>query len=90
MPGPISQYALVKQPTQLNASGGNVYQWLPVTGLSNPSIPNPIASPAITTNYRVLVGVTGCAKLRSDTVAGIGKGIIHQIKSHKRHPDLHH
>lgn len=53
---------------QLNATGGNTYQWTPAAGLSNPNIPNPIASPAVTTDYQVTVGVTGCSKLRSDTM----------------------
>ncbi len=54
--------------TQLNASGGNTYSWTPTTGLSNPNIPNPVASPTVPTNYVVAVGVTGCPKLRTDTV----------------------
>lgn len=54
--------------TQLNASGGTSYSWTPTTGLSNPNIPNPIASPTVPTNYVVAVGVTGCPKLRTDTV----------------------
>ena len=54
--------------TQLNASGGISYQWTPVTGLSNPNIPNPIASPTVPTYYVVAVGVAGCPKLRTDTV----------------------
>lgn len=53
---------------QLSASGGNTYSWTPTTGLSNPNIPNPIASPTVPTNYVVAVGVTGCPKLRTDTV----------------------
>ncbi len=42
---------------QLNATGpSNVvsYSWTPTTGLSNPNIPNPVASPIATTTYRVL------------------------------------
>jgi gliding motility-associated-like protein len=31
------------QPLQLNARGGEFYQWFPITGLSDPSIANPIA-----------------------------------------------
>ena len=54
--------------TQLNASGGLTYTWTPVTGLSNPNIPNPIASPTVPTFYVVAVGVAGCPKLRTDTV----------------------
>ncbi len=56
------------QTTQLNASGGNSYQWTPVTGLSNPNIANPIAIPTVPTYYVVAVGVTGCPKVRTDTV----------------------
>jgi serine protease len=39
--------------TQLTASGATNYSWTPTTGLSNPSIANPIASPATTTTYTV-------------------------------------
>jgi gliding motility-associated-like protein len=38
---------------QLNASGGFNYFWQPPAGLSNQSIPNPVASPAISTTYTV-------------------------------------
>jgi len=41
--------------TSLNATGGASYSWLPVTGLSNPNIFNPIASPNQSTIYTVLV-----------------------------------
>lgn len=53
---------------QLTASGGNTYTWSPPTGLSNTNIANPTASPTVTTTYAVAVGVTGCAKTRTDTV----------------------
>ncbi len=53
--------------TSLSASGGDNYSWAPTTGLSNPLIANPIASPTITTNYVVSVGVTGCSKKRTAT-----------------------
>lgn len=66
--GPDQVVCIGQGAAQLTASGGNTYQWLPITGLSNPNIPNPIASPAITTNYRVLVGITGCSKTKSDTM----------------------
>lgn len=38
---------------QLNATGASTYQWQPTTGLSDSNIPNPIASPTITTTYYV-------------------------------------
>lgn len=38
------------------------YSWSPTTGLSNPNIANPVASPAVATTYTVTVtgGQTGC------------------------------
>ncbi|MES2891670.1 MAG: PKD domain-containing protein [Bacteroidota bacterium] len=53
---------------QLAASGGTTYQWSPMAGLSNPNIPNPLASPTITTKYVVAVGIPGCSQTRRDTV----------------------
>jgi len=41
--------------TQLVASGGTTYRWSPTTGLSNPTIANPVASPSSTTNYQVII-----------------------------------
>ncbi|GIV28830.1 MAG: hypothetical protein KatS3mg027_2644 [Bacteroidia bacterium] len=48
---------------QLFAGGGTNYYWLPVTGLSNPNIANPIASPDSTTLYIVRIENTpGCSR----------------------------
>ncbi|MCO6500797.1 MAG: hypothetical protein J5I47_10520, partial [Vicingus serpentipes] len=45
----------------LNGGGGGTYLWTPSTGLSNPNIANPVASPAATTNYQLLVtNANGC------------------------------
>lgn len=41
------------KPAQLNASGGIKYQWSPSTGLSSDTIPNPVATPLVTTTYTV-------------------------------------
>jgi len=56
--------------TTLNASGGSTYSWSPATGLSNPAIANPIASPASTTSYTVTVsqGVLACTSTSVVTV----------------------
>lgn len=43
------------QSTQLNASGGGSYQWLPPNGLSCVNCQNPVASPNQTTTYCVIV-----------------------------------
>ncbi len=40
---------------KLSASGGTTYSWAPITGLSNPGIANPVATPAVTTPYIVTV-----------------------------------
>ncbi len=40
---------------ELNASGGSIYSWNPTTGLNNPDISNPVASPDTTTTYSVKV-----------------------------------
>ncbi len=47
--------------TQLTAGGGSVYSWTPATGLSNPNISNPIATPTVTTTYTVLVSDVSCS-----------------------------
>jgi gliding motility-associated-like protein len=46
---------LIGEEVQLNAAGGTQYTWAPATGLNNSTIPNPIASPAVTTTYLVTV-----------------------------------
>lgn len=40
---------------QLESSGGNRYQWTPVNGLSSAVVADPVASPADTVEYRVIV-----------------------------------
>jgi gliding motility-associated-like protein len=40
---------------QLFALGGSIYLWSPSSSLSNPNIPNPIATPSLTTTYFVTV-----------------------------------
>lgn len=51
----------------LTATGGSYYQWSPTTGLNNPSISTPIASPTVTTTYTVSItdnmGCTGTASV---------------------------
>lgn len=52
--------------------GGNTnytYSWNPATGLSNPNINNPVATPATTTTYTVtLTDSTGCSVDRFQTI----------------------
>jgi hypothetical protein len=55
--------------TNLNATGGSTYSWSPTTGLNNPFIANPVASPAQTTTYTVTVSNGGCSSIASVTVS---------------------
>ena len=54
--------------TQLQGTGGTIYSWSPATGLSNPNIANPIASPSVSTFY-VLTVSNGSTCSAKDTVA---------------------
>ena len=66
--GPDSTFCLGQTAVPLLATGGVSYQWTPATGLSNPNIANPLASPSVTTSYIVAVGVNGCSRTKKDTV----------------------
>ena len=48
------------QSIQLGVNGGSNYTWSPSTGLDNPNISNPTASPNTTTSYTVTGVVAGC------------------------------
>lgn len=55
--------------TQLNATGGGTYSWSPTTGLSDPLIADPWASPTITTTYTVTVtDINGCVDTDDVTI----------------------
>ncbi|MDQ3191992.1 MAG: gliding motility-associated C-terminal domain-containing protein [Bacteroidota bacterium] len=59
---------------QLNATGGITYQWTPSASLDFPNDANPIASPAATTIYTVMVSnENGCTSFDSLTVEVKGK-----------------
>ncbi len=66
--GPGGNICKGEQSIQLNASGGDAYQWSPSAGLNNPSISNPVAAPLATTTYYVHVFVNGCSKAKTDSV----------------------
>jgi large repetitive protein len=44
----------------INGGGTPTYTWSPSTGLNDPSIPNPVASPTVTTTYTLTVSGSGC------------------------------
>ena len=48
---------------------GYTYSWLPVAGLSDPSVQNPLAKPVATTNYTLTAtDVNGCSTTASITI----------------------
>ena len=55
IPSPESASICFGESVALNAGGdpGSTYSWSPVDGLSDPTVQNPTASPAVTTNYTV-------------------------------------
>ncbi|MFK7982540.1 MAG: PKD domain-containing protein [Saprospiraceae bacterium] len=61
--------------TQLNASGGITYQWVPTTGLSNPNIANPVVSPTSSLTYSVYVTSAGGCTNRDDVVISVAEDI---------------
>jgi len=79
---------------QLNATTDNLYapyqlEWTPPTGLIDPvtglptnSILNPIASPLVTTNYKLKVtGANGCTNTDSVLVTVSGTGPVIDVKA---------
>ncbi|MEO6730093.1 MAG: gliding motility-associated C-terminal domain-containing protein [Ferruginibacter sp.] len=52
---------------QLNAIGAINYTWSPLTGLNNPGISSPLATPATTTQY-IVAGTNANGCIASDTV----------------------
>ncbi|HHG86583.1 MAG TPA: hypothetical protein ENJ82_17670, partial [Bacteroidetes bacterium] len=58
--------SVVLQGIATGAGPAYTYQWSPQAGLSNPSIANPTASPALTTVYSLVVISNGCASIADD------------------------
>ena len=54
----------INESVQLNASGADTYSWTPSTSLSNPLIPNPIASPSSSQQYFLTgTNANGCSSV---------------------------
>jgi gliding motility-associated-like protein len=51
---PLTASLCLGQSVQLTASGAELYSWSPAAGLSNANIANPVASPSVSTVYRLL------------------------------------
>ncbi len=67
--------------TQLQASGLVSYEWTPTESLSNPSIPNPIASPLSTTVYKVVgPDANGCEGEGTIQISVQGEAVVTKLK----------
>ncbi|MFM7023769.1 MAG: hypothetical protein ACKOXB_12425 [Flavobacteriales bacterium] len=61
----------------MTGSSNYAYSWTPTTGLSDPTIANPVASPSATTTYTVVVtGNGGCSKTGEISVGVRPKPIV--------------
>ena len=65
---------------QLVATGGTTYLWTPATGLNNPNISNPIASPSVTTDYSVKITRGACSDVTETTVTVVPLPVITNIE----------
>ena len=61
--------------TTLNASGASTYTWSPTTGLSNPNISNPVATPAATTTY-ICSATTSCGTAKDTVVVNVTSNAV--------------
>jgi len=57
--------------TTLSAGGGTSYSWSPATGLSDPAIANPVASPTDTTTYTVTVSNSNACTATASVVVNV-------------------
>jgi gliding motility-associated-like protein len=63
---------IADQSIALRATGGTTYVWSPATGLNNPNVASPIATPAKTTTYQVTVTTEdGCTATDEVTITVI-------------------
>jgi len=62
------------EPTAQNSLKEYKYEWIPTTGLNNPNISNPIASPEFTTEYKLIVTTHNCESLTDKVIV-----TIHQL-----------
>ncbi|MGV3586507.1 MAG: gliding motility-associated C-terminal domain-containing protein [Adhaeribacter sp.] len=65
------------QPFGLRATGGTTYVWSPATGLNDPNVATPIATPTKTTTYTVTVTTEdGCTATDEITITVIPRVVV--------------
>jgi hypothetical protein len=62
-PSPVRLCAGVTAQLYANEAGATSYAWLPTTGLDNPNIATPTASPSATTIYTVTTSTAACPNI---------------------------
>jgi len=66
---PVNPSICIGDSLLLGAVGANTYTWTPSTGLSDPNVFNPMASPAVTTTYNVFgTDAWGCSNTTDVTL----------------------
>ncbi len=68
------------------SNGPGTISWSPATGLNNPTLAQPAASPSITTTYTLTVDHNGC--VNSDTVKIIAGGAVYTISGKTRYLNM--
>jgi len=66
---PVKDSICLGQSVSLNTTGGgSAFNWLPILGLNNPSIKNPVATPSATTIYTLTTTASTCVMKRYSTI----------------------
>ncbi len=66
---PVNPSVCIGDSILLGAVGANTYLWSPATGLSNPNIFNPMASPSVTSTYTIFgTDAWGCSNTGTVTL----------------------
>ncbi len=58
---------------------GMTYSWTPSTGLSSTTIPNPVASPLVTTDYILTATLAGCPAIVRSVLVTVNNTVISMI-----------
>lgn len=73
----LNAFVCTNKKIQLNASGGTTYTWSPGNTLSDSTIANPLANPAVTTTYTVVgINSNGCQNKDSVTITTLSVPIV--------------
>jgi gliding motility-associated-like protein len=67
------------QSLQLSASGGSSYLWSPSTGLSNPNIPNPIATTQNSITYFVNITDANSCVYKDSVIITVGSASVFSV-----------